>query len=210
MVALNGELDREAAEAMTEKGNKLDVIVATSFTDEAVEIFKTRKGWGQEVRLLSAPLPTSEVGLNVRTIRGGALAQETDEDPGFEWRVVTQKAPTAEQLEAMKFLWRIIPHVKSNAIVVGEANRLLGVGAGQMNRVQSVRLALEQAGEASQGAALASDAFFPFPDSVETAGAAGIACIVQPGGSKNDPKVIEMANELGIAMCFTGARHFRH
>jgi phosphoribosylaminoimidazolecarboxamide formyltransferase/IMP cyclohydrolase len=113
-------------------------------------------------------------------------------------------------MAAMKFLWKIIPHVKSNAIVVGTSTRLLGVGAGQMNRVQSVRLALEQAGEGAKGAVLASDAFFPFPDSVETAAAAGIACLVQPGGSKKDPDVVAKADELGLAMCFTGVRHFRH
>jgi phosphoribosylaminoimidazolecarboxamide formyltransferase/IMP cyclohydrolase len=210
VVALNGLLDQEAAEAMTEKGNKLDVIIATEFSEEALEIFKTRKGWGQEVRLLAAPLPTAEVGLNFKTVRGGALAQETDEDPDREWTTVTKKVPTEDEMRAMRFLWRIIPHVKSNAIIVGLSDRLLGVGAGQMNRVQSVRLALEQAGAASSGAALASDAFFPFPDSVETAAAAGIACIVQPGGSKKDPEVIAKADELGISMCLTGVRHFRH
>jgi len=210
VVAVNGVLDEEAAEAMVEKGNKLDVVIATEYTPGALDLFKNRKGWGQEVRLLSAPLPGSDIGLVVRAIRGGALIQDTDEDPGYEWRVATQRKPTDDQLAAMKFLWKIIPHVKSNAIVVGTATRLLGVGAGQMNRVQSVRLALEQAGESANGAALASDAFFPFPDSVETAAAAGIACLVQPGGSKKDPEVIAKADELGLVMCLTGVRHFRH
>jgi phosphoribosylaminoimidazolecarboxamide formyltransferase/IMP cyclohydrolase len=113
-------------------------------------------------------------------------------------------------MEAMRFQWRVIPHVRSNAIVVGTHGRLLGVGAGQMNRVQSVRLALEQAGEGARGAALASDAFFPFPDSIDTAAAAGIAAIVQPGGSKKDEEVIATADAHGIAMCLTGVRHFRH
>lgn len=210
VVALNGVLDEEAATAMTEKGNKLDVIIATEFTEGALKMFQERKGWGQEVRLLTAPLPPAKAGLTSRTIRGGALMQDSDEDPGYEWKVVTQKAPTEEQMEALKFLWKVIPHVKSNAIVVGQAGRLLGVGAGQMNRVQSVRLSLEQAGEASVGACLASDAFFPFPDSIETAAAAGVAAIVQPGGSKKDADVIAKADELGIAMVFTGVRHFRH
>lgn len=210
VVAINGILDEDAAEAMTEKGNKLDVVVATSFTDRALEIFQNRKGWGQEVRLLAAPLPPAEVGMGIRTIRGGALMQDTDEDPGRPWSVVTEKAPTDAESAGLHFLWKIIPHVKSNAIIVGTGLRLLGVGAGQMNRVQSVRLALEQAGEQARGAVLASDAFFPFPDSVEAAAAAGIAAIVQPGGSKKDPDVVTRANELGIAMCFTGVRHFRH
>ena len=124
--------------------------------------------------------------------------------------MVTKIKPSSAQLESLKFLWKVIPHVKSNAIVVGKGSRLLGVGAGQMNRVQSVRLSLEQAGEQSVGAMLASDAFFPFPDSIEAAAAAGIAAIAQPGGSKKDLDVILKADELGIAMCFTGTRHFRH
>lgn len=210
VVAINGVLDEEAAAAMIEKGNKLDVVIATDFTEGALKMFQERKGWGQEVRLLAAPLPPAEAGLSARTMRGGALLQDMDEDPGTEWKVVTQKAPTGEQMAAMRFLWSVIPHVKSNAIVVGQDGILLGVGAGQMNRVQSVRLSLEQAGDKARGAALASDAFFPFPDSIETAAAAGIAAIVQPGGSKKDPEVIAKADELGIAMCFTGVRHFRH
>jgi phosphoribosylaminoimidazolecarboxamide formyltransferase/IMP cyclohydrolase len=210
VVAINGILDEEAAEAMIEKGNKLDVVVATAYTDKALRMFRERKGWGQDVRLLEAPLPAAERALALKTIRGGALAQESDEDPGREWQVVTKIAPTDEQMAALRFLWKVVPHVKSNAIVVGTKIQLLGVGAGQMNRVQSVRLALEQAGTSANGAALASDAFFPFPDSIETAATAGIAAIVQPGGSKKDPDVIAKADELGIAMCLTGVRHFLH
>jgi phosphoribosylaminoimidazolecarboxamide formyltransferase/IMP cyclohydrolase len=191
VVAINGILDEDAAEAMAEKGNKLDVIIATGYSDRALEIFKTRKGWGQEVRLIQASIPGHESYLGFKTIRGGLLVQETDEDPQREWKVVTQKIPSEQELEALHFLWRIIPHVKSNAIVVGAGRRLLGVGAGQMNRVQSVRLAIEQAGAASHAAA-------------------GIASIVQPGGSKKDGDVIAKADELGISMCFTGVRHFRH
>lgn len=210
IAAFNGEVSAEAAAAMTEKGNFLEVVIGTDFTDEALDIFKNRSGWGQDVRLLVAPLPPKETSLSVKSIRGGAIIQDTDEDPQVDWRVVTQKQPTDEQMAALRFQWSVIPHVKSNAIVVGSSTRLLGVGAGQMNRVQSVRLALEQAGEGSTGAVLASDAFFPFPDSVETAAAAGISAIVQPGGSKKDPDVISRADQLGIAMIFTSTRHFRH
>ena len=210
IAAFNSEIDAEAANAMTSKGNFLEVVIAPSFTSEAVDIFKSRSGWGQDVRLLAAPLPVNKKVLTIKSIRGGAILQESDEDPSTPWRVVTTLAPTEEQMAALKFQWSIVQHVKSNAIVVGTASRLLGVGAGQMNRVQSVRLALDQAGELTKGAALASDAFFPFPDSIETAAAAGIAVIVQPGGSKKDDEVIAKANELGIAMCFTGIRHFRH
>jgi phosphoribosylaminoimidazolecarboxamide formyltransferase/IMP cyclohydrolase len=210
IAAFHGIVDAATAEAMTVKGNFLEVVIATRFTPEAVEIFKNRSGWGQDVRLLEAILPSNTPSLNIRSIRGGVIVQDSDEDPGREWKVVTQTHPSDTQWTALRFLWQVIPHVKSNAIVVGQGQRLLGVGAGQMNRVQSVRLALEQAGEAAKGAALASDAFFPFPDSIETAAAAGIAAIVQPGGSKKDADVIAKANELGIAMCFTGIRHFRH
>jgi phosphoribosylaminoimidazolecarboxamide formyltransferase/IMP cyclohydrolase len=210
IAAFNGVVDVEAAEAMTEKGNFLEVVLATRFTDEAVEIFKSRSGWGQDVRLLEVVLPERRSFLSVKAIRGGAIIQQSDEDPGNEWRVVTSIVPTPEQMTALRLQWAIVQHVKSNAIVVGNATQLLGVGAGQMNRVQSVRLALDQAGDASTGAVLASDAFFPFSDSVETAAAAGIAAIVQPGGSKKDEAVIARANELGVAMCFTGTRHFNH
>jgi phosphoribosylaminoimidazolecarboxamide formyltransferase/IMP cyclohydrolase len=210
VVAFNGPLTYETAEALCEKGNKLDVVIATAILPEALELFKAGKGWRQEVRLLEAPLPTSQSGVVLRGIRGGALAQDTDEDPGHEWKIVTQRAPTDAEMAAMRLQWRIVPHVKSNAIVIGSADRLLGVGAGQMNRVQSVRLALLQAGDGAKGAALASDAFFPFPDGIETAAAGGVTAIVQPGGSKKDPDVIARADELGLAMVFAGARHFRH
>jgi phosphoribosylaminoimidazolecarboxamide formyltransferase/IMP cyclohydrolase len=211
IAAFHGRIDLAAATAMTEKGNFLEVVIGTGFDDDAFTLFKERSGWGQDVRLLSAPLPSDKPNLTVRTIGGGAIIQESDIDPGkTQWRVATKKQPSPEQQKALEFIWAIAQHVKSNAIVVGSADRLLGVGAGQMNRVQSVRLALEQAGDAAKGAALASDAFFPFPDSIETAAAAGIAAIAQPGGSKKDADVIAKADELGIAMVFTGTRHFRH
>jgi phosphoribosylaminoimidazolecarboxamide formyltransferase/IMP cyclohydrolase len=159
---------------------------------------------------LSLPIAKPGVRLTLKTVRGGALAQDSDEDPRADWKVVTKVAPTEAQMRALAFQWAIIPHVRSNAIIVGTENQLLGVGAGQMNRVQSVRLALEQAGEGARGAVLASDAFFPFPDSVETAGKAGIAAIVQPGGSKKDGAVVAAADDLGIAMVMTGTRHFLH
>ncbi len=210
IAAFHGAINEDAALAMTEKGNFLEVVIGTSFSPEAEKIFQERSGWGKDVRLLAAPLPPTKPELTVKSIRGGAIIQETDENPDTEWRIVTERKPTAEEMAALKFQWTVVQHVKSNAIVVGTSNRLLGVGAGQMNRVQSVRLALEQAGEAAKGAALASDAFFPFPDSIETAAAAGISAVSQPGGSKKDEDVIAKANELGIAMCLTGVRHFRH
>lgn len=210
IAAFHGAIDLDAALAMTEKGNFLEVVIGTEFSSEALDVFQNRSGWGKDVRLLTAPLSPARASLSVKSIRGGAIVQDTDEDPGHEWKVVTEKVPTDAELAALRLMWAIIPHVKSNAIVVGVADRLLGVGAGQMNRVQSVRLALDQAGEGAKGAVLASDAFFPFPDSVETAAAAGITALAQPGGSKKDADVIARANELGVAMVFTGARHFQH
>jgi phosphoribosylaminoimidazolecarboxamide formyltransferase/IMP cyclohydrolase len=210
IAAFHGVVDNLTASVMTEKGNFLEVVIAESYTPEAIDIFKERSGWGQDVRLLKAPLPPRESTLKIKTIRGGAIIQQSDEDPVLPWKCVTKKEPTEDQFRALRFQWSVIPHVKSNAIVVGTTDRLLGVGAGQMNRVQSVRLALDQAGDGANGAVLASDAFFPFPDSVETAAKAGIAAIVQPGGSKKDEDVISRANELGIAMMFTGTRHFLH
>ena len=210
IAAFNGVVDQLAAEAMTAKGNFLEVVIGTAFTEEALAIFRDRSGWGKDVRLLEAPLPGTTASLYFKSIRGGAIIQQTDEDPQTPWTVATDLQPTDEQMAALKFAWACVQHVKSNAIVVAGPDRLLGTGAGQMNRVQSVRLALEQAGGQAQGAVLASDAFFPFPDSIETAAAAGIRAVVQPGGSKKDSEVIAKANELGIAMCLTGVRHFRH
>lgn len=210
IAAFHGVVDLAAAEAMTQPNNFLEVVIGLGFTDEAIEVFKNRKGWGQNVRLLVAPSSPEETYLTMRSIRGGVLVQGSDEDPGNEWRVVTDRQPSESELAAMKLAWRMIPHVKSNAIVLTDDRQLLGVGAGQMNRVQSVRLALEQAGEAAGRCALGSDAFFPFPDSIETAAAAGVKAVIQPGGSVKDDEVIARANELGVTMVMTGTRHFRH
>lgn len=210
IAAFNGEVDEAAALAMTEKGNFLEVVIGTSFSEQAIKLFQERSGWGQDVRLLTAPLAPAKSQPVVKSLRGGALVQDGDEDPGNDWQIVTERKPSEAEMRALKLQWAIIPHVKSNAIVVGSEDRLLGVGAGQMNRVQSVRLALEQAGEGAKGAVLASDAFFPFPDSIETAAAAGISAVAQPGGSKKDADVIAAANRLGISMVLTGTRHFQH
>ena len=210
IVAVPGILREDAALAMTEKGNFFEVVVCGSIEPSALEVFKNRSGWGQDVRILEAGEWTSEPFLSVRTLRGGALVQEADTSDPVDWRVVTTSQPSEYESSALRTAWIAAKHVKSNAIVVCSADRLLGAGAGQMNRVQSVRLALEQAGNAARGAALASDAFFPFPDSIETAAAAGIAAIVQPGGSKKDADVIEAANRMDLKMVFTGVRHFRH
>lgn len=211
IAAVHGTIDASVASAMTEKGAFLEVIIASDWTDEAVEIFRGRAGWGPDVRLLKARVidPTSAE-VAVRGVRGGVLAMTADASVEKQWRVVTDRVPSDEEDAALRLAWRLVRHVKSNGIVVAGPDRLLGVGAGQMNRVQAVRLALEQAGESARGAALASDAFFPFPDSIETAASAGVSAVVQPGGSKRDADVIEAANRSGICMVLTGVRHFKH
>jgi phosphoribosylaminoimidazolecarboxamide formyltransferase/IMP cyclohydrolase len=148
----------------------------------------------------------------VKVIAGGFLVQASDDtvDDSSQWQVVTERQPTSDELEELLFAWKVCKHVKSNAIVVTRDRTTLGVGAGQMNRVGSVKIALEQAGEKAKGAILASDGFFPFDDSVRTAAAAGIEAIVQPGGSLRDKDSIQAANELGLVMILTGIRHFLH
>ncbi|MCW5938288.1 MAG: bifunctional phosphoribosylaminoimidazolecarboxamide formyltransferase/IMP cyclohydrolase [Fimbriimonadaceae bacterium] len=210
IAALVGSVDASAAESLTAKGNFLEVVIAERFSQEALDTFQNRSGWGADVRLLECPRSEPSSFLTVRSLRGGALVQWSDEDPRAGFKTVTKAKPPAQLEPDIEFAWATVAHVKSNAIVVCRGSRLLGTGAGQMNRVQSVRLALEQSGEAAQGAVLASDAFFPFPDSVDAAAEAGIAVMVQPGGSKKDASVIERADELGLAMVFTGIRHFRH
>ncbi|MBA3726234.1 MAG: bifunctional phosphoribosylaminoimidazolecarboxamide formyltransferase/IMP cyclohydrolase [Armatimonadetes bacterium] len=210
IVAIPGDLPVEAADDMTQKGNFFEVVICSRISPEALDVFKGRSGWGQDVRILKATKPTAGTYTEVRTIRGGALIQEADTDDPVDWRVVTSRQPSGAETIALRKAWIIAKHVKSNAIVVASTDRLRGVGAGQMNRVQSVRFALKQASAEAVGSALASDAFFPFPDSVEAAAYAGVSAIVQPGGSKKDGEVIEAANRLGVAMVFTGVRHFRH
>jgi phosphoribosylaminoimidazolecarboxamide formyltransferase/IMP cyclohydrolase len=143
---------------------------------------------------------------------GGMLVQDADVllDPESEWKIVTQKQPTAQQIADLHFAWSIVRHVKSNAIAIAKDAMLLGAGAGQMSRVDSVDIAIAKAGQRISGAVLASDAFFPFPDSIHKAAAAGIAAIIQPGGSVKDADVIAACNEHGLPMIFTGRRHFKH
>ena len=150
--------------------------------------------------------------FNVVSVEGGLLVQEPDKY-GFaeaDVKVVTDREPTEEEWNAMKLGWAVVKHVKSNAIVVTDSQMTLGVGAGQMNRVGAAKIAFEQAGEKANGAALASDAFFPMGDTVEAAAKAGIKAIIQPGGSIKDQESIDAANKYGIAMVFTGVRHFKH
>ncbi len=206
IVAVNRPLDAETATSMSK--TFLECIVAPACTPEAAAIFATKKN----LRVLTlADLATGSQD-NVKVIAGGLLVQAADEaiETAASWQVVTTKQPTDIELQELLFAWKVCKHVKSNAIVVTKDRATIGVGAGQMNRVGSAKIALEQAGTLAQGATLASDGFFPFDDSVKTAAAAGITAIVQPGGSMRDADSIAAANELGLIMVFTGVRHFLH
>ena len=207
IVAYNRTLTAETAKAM--RGVLYHVIVAPDYEPEALDILKRRK----ETRILKVTVTGGDLsGFDLRLVSGGALLQTADaieEDPA-SWKVVTEREPTERELADLAFAWRVCKHIKSNAIVLGKDNTLVGMGTGQPNRVTSIRLAIETAGDKVAGSALASDAFMPFADNIEAAAQAGIASIAQPGGSIRDDEVIEAANREGMAMVFTGVRHFRH
>lgn len=206
IVVVNGEVTK----ALAEKLHKifLEIVIAPSFSEEALAVLTKKKN----IRLLELDFSDAKTGgKEIVSVLGGALRQDQDlieEAP--EWTVPTETEPTDEQWKALAFNWNVVKHVKSNAIVVGNDKRTLGIGAGQMNRVGAVKIAIEEAGEFAEGAVLASDAFFPMDDSVEYAAKHGIKAIIQPGGSIKDQDSIDKANEYGIVMVMTGTRHFRH
>jgi len=210
VIAVNAPLDLPLAQAIDEIFS--EIIVAPAFTPDALQLLMQKK----QRRLVKASTRISaQTGLQIHTIPGGFLVQQPDRElpRGEVWNCVTTRQPSEDELAGLKFAWRVVKHVKSNAIVYAGRDRTLGVGAGQMSRVDSARVAVEKAHRAGlslHGSVLASDAFFPFPDGVETAAAAGVTAIVQPGGSVRDADVIDAANRLGITMIFTGRRHFRH
>ncbi|MDJ0529076.1 MAG: bifunctional phosphoribosylaminoimidazolecarboxamide formyltransferase/IMP cyclohydrolase [Microcystis sp. M53600_WE12] len=206
IVALNQAIDEATAKELTK--TFLECVVAPDCSPEARDILAKKS----KVRILLLPDLTTGEKQTVKVIAGGFLVQAADDvvETPDDWRVVTEKQPTPAQLAELLFAWKVSKHVKSNAIVVTKNKTTLGVGAGQMNRVGSVKIALEQAGEAAKGGYLASDGFFPFDDSVRTAAQFGIEAIVQPGGSLKDQDSINAANELGLIMVLTGIRHFLH
>lgn len=186
----------------------VEAVAAPSFTAEAQSALARRK----DCRLLKMGEIRGSP-WQVRSVRGGLLLQERDEIAEDEstWRTVTKREPGKEEMKSLSFAWKAVKHVKSNAIVLAQGTALVGVGAGQMSRVDATELAIKKAGpERCRGAALASDAFFPFPDSIEAAARAGISAIIQPGGSVRDEEVIAAADRYNLAMLFTGVRHFRH
>lgn len=211
IVAANREIDEATAQLLHEIF--LEIVIAPSFSQAALDILTKKKN----IRLLRlGDVFTADKSAasfhNVTSVEGGMLVQDNDGlqlDPD-SLQVVTDRAPSEEELKQLLFGWKVVKHVKSNAIVLAKDNMTIGVGAGQMNRVGAARIAIEQAGDKAQGSALASDAFFPMGDTVELAAQAGITAIIQPGGSIKDEESIAAANKHGIAMVFTGVRHFKH
>jgi len=217
IVALNRDVDGALAEAIAQPDSFLEVIVAPAFSDDAVQALTTRCKWGKNVRLLACgPLGGAAGGrdageLSVRKVVGGYLVQERDLGFAAEKRdVVSRRAPSDAERADLEFAWRVCKHVRSNAIVLVKGGALVGVGAGQMSRVDSVFMAGHKAGARARGAVLASDAFFPFRDSVDEAARLGVTAIIQPGGSIKDKESIAAADEHGLALVLTGTRHFRH
>lgn len=187
----------------------IEAIAAPNFTLGAQTLLEDKR---KNCRLLQMSQPYDTKSFEVRSVHRGFLVQSIDSgDPsGTVLKTVTQRPPTAEELTALEFAWKAVQHVKSNAIVIAKAGRTVGIGGGLPSRVDAVQIAIQKAKEEAIGAVLASDAFFPFPDGVEAAIQAGITAVIQPGGSIRDAEVIRVANQAGIAMVFTGIRHFRH
>jgi phosphoribosylaminoimidazolecarboxamide formyltransferase/IMP cyclohydrolase len=209
IVAANRPLDAETARRIA--GVHFDIVIAPRLDAEARELL----GRKRQLRLLelsASPERTSSAAWDVRPVRGGFLVQDVDDaaDDPSGWRVVTRREPDTRELADLAFAWKAVRLVKSNAIVVVRDRAVVGVGSGQPNRVESVRIAVRRAGEAATGAVLAGDAFFPFPDGIEAAAASGVTAVVQPGGSIRDQACIDAADRAGLAMLFTGVRHFRH
>ena len=208
IVAINGPVEAAAARELTTLF--LECVVAPSFSPEAREILAAKAN----LRLLElSPEAIAAAGPDhVRSILGGLLVQDLDDHAitPDQWTVATQRPPTAQEKQDLEFAWRLVRHVRSNAIVVAKDGQSLGVGAGQMNRVGSARIALEAAGDQAKGAVLASDGFFPFDDTVRLAASHGITAVIHPGGSMRDGDSIKACDELGLAMQLTGRRHFLH
>jgi phosphoribosylaminoimidazolecarboxamide formyltransferase/IMP cyclohydrolase len=206
VIAANRPVDCATAKEMHELF--VEAIAAPSFSDEALECFAQHK---PNCRLVAVTQPVEEIWA-LRSVAGGVLVQSVDrgDPPDVEWRSVAQRQPTEDELAALRFAWQACWHVKSNAVVLARDNATVGIGGGLPSRVDAVKLAVTKAGARARGAVMASDAFFPFPDGVEAAAEAGVTAVVQPGGSVRDEAVIGAADRLGLAMVFTGARHFRH
>ena len=214
VIGVNRPLDGETARAIA--ATFAEAVIAPEYAEDALVVLREKKN----LRLLMLPMHEVEAepgtgdrgAFDVRRVAGGMLVQERDSvafDPNT-LRTVTRRAPTVAEMRALRFAWRVVKHVRSNAIVLATEHATVGIGAGQMSRVDAVRLAVTKGGALTPGTVLASDAFFPFRDGVDTAATAGVTAVIQPGGSMRDAEVIAAANDQGLAMVFTGIRHFRH
>ena len=206
IVGFNATVDKETAEAM--RGVFYEVVVAPDYTPEALTLLRKRRN----LRVLRIQRDDNPGQYDLRPVSGGLLVQTPDtvEDGPSSWQLVTSREPSQEEMADLEFAWKAAKHVKSNAILLAKRQALVGMGAGQPNRVTSVHLALRSGGDKSVGSVMASDAFFPFSDNVDTAATGGVTAIVQPGGSIRDQESIDAANRHNMAMVFTGTRHFRH
>ena len=206
IVAVNTEIDGQTAQEMAKIF--LEIVIAPSYTAEALEAFAPKKNL-RVLRLPSICDPLAP-GMEMKKVAGGLLIQERDMALIEGIKTATKRQPTEKELKDMLFAWKVVKYVKSNAIVVARDEQTLGIGPGQVSRVWAAEAALQRSGEQATGAAMASDAYFPFPDCVEAAHKAGVTCIIQPGGSVHDQESIDACDRYGIAMVFTGMRHFRH
>jgi len=209
IIGLNRVVDEATAKTVLGESDFVECIIAPSYDKKALEILKTKKN----LRILEVPgfdKKSARTDLDMKKVVGGFLVQERDLNDDFEPKVVTKKKPTKEQLKSLLFGWKIAKHVKSNAIVLTQGTKTVGVGAGQMSRVDSVIIASRKAGKLAKESCLSSDAFFPKEDAIQMAKEAGVVAIIQPGGSIRDAQVIEAADKACIAMVFTGLRHFKH
>mgnify|MGYP001943078413 CR=1 FL=1 len=206
IVAFNRPVDEKVAEKLD--ALFLEVIIAPEFTESALHILMRKKN----LRLLEVPMEKEEASEELHSVSGGLLVQDVDQYDieKLDLQVVTESKPTEKEMDDLLFAWKVVKHVKSNAILLAKDEQTIGVGSGQMNRVGAAKIAIEHAKEKAKGAVMASDAFFPMPDTVEAAGKAEIRAIIQPGGSIRDQDSIDKCNELGIAMVFTNVRHFKH
>jgi phosphoribosylaminoimidazolecarboxamide formyltransferase/IMP cyclohydrolase len=216
VLAFNRALDEATAQQVTEPNRFIECIIAPDYAAKALEVLTTRPTWKKSVRLLRTGLldvaPGREEALDYRRVDGGLLVQSRDVGVGelSELKVVTRRAPSAEELADLRFAWVVCKHVKSNAIVLARGAMAVGVGAGQMSRVDSVHMAVRKAGDRVVGSVMASDAFFPFRDNIDEAARAGVTAVIQPGGSIRDQDSVQACDEHGLAMVLTGFRHFRH
>ncbi len=213
VIGVNRTLEAASAEVLCEPDRFVEAIVAPDYEPAAVEILTTRPKWKANVRLMEVgPIGEQPAAWQFRHIAGGMLVQDADlaHNETDKWQVVTDSKPTDHEMADLRLAWIVARHVKSNAVVLVKDGMLVGVGAGQMSRVDSVEIALRKAGPRAVGSVLGSDAFFPFADSIPMAAEGGVTAIVQPGGSRRDEDVIAACNQNRIAMIFTGHRHFKH